>query len=108
MLQDPTRSPSMPSTRAVSRPPMLSTADALATLLAAAGRVDGVETIDTLDARGRILATAVVSPLDVPPMRTSSMDGYAVRAADLAGASADYGVTLPVSQRVPAGHAAKP
>jgi molybdopterin molybdotransferase len=87
---------------------MLSTADALATLLAAAGRVDGVETIDTLDARGRILATAVVSPLDVPPMRTSSMDGYAVRAADLAGASADHGVTLPVSQRVPAGHVAKP
>jgi molybdopterin molybdotransferase len=87
---------------------MLSTADALATLLAAAGRVDGVETIDTLDARGRILATAVVSPLDVPPMRTSSMDGYAVRAADLAGASEDHGVTLPVSQRVPAGHAAKP
>jgi molybdopterin molybdotransferase len=87
---------------------MLSTADALATLLAAAGRVDGVETIDTLDAGGRILAAAVVSPLDVPPMHTSSMDGYAVLASDLAGASADRGITLPVSQRIPAGHAAQP
>jgi molybdopterin molybdotransferase len=87
---------------------MLSTADALATLLAAAARVDGVETIDTLDARGRILAAAVVSPLDVPPMHTSSMDGYAVRASDLAGASEGRGITLPVSQRVPAGHAAEP
>jgi molybdopterin molybdotransferase len=87
---------------------MLPTADALATLLAAAARVDEVETIDTLDARGRILATSVVSPLDVPPMHTSSMDGYAVRARDLAGASEERGVTLPVSQRVPAGHAAEP
>jgi molybdopterin molybdotransferase len=87
---------------------MLSTAEALATLLAAAHRVDGVETIDTLDAGGRILATAVVSPLDVPPMNTSSMDGYAVRASDLAGASADRGITLPVSQRIPAGQAAEP
>jgi molybdopterin molybdotransferase len=87
---------------------MLSTAEALATLLAAAGRVDGVETIDTLDAGGRILATAVVSPLDVPPMNTSSMDGYALRASDLAGASADSGITLRVSQRIPAGQAAEP
>jgi molybdopterin molybdotransferase len=98
----------MSSTPAASRPPMLPTADALATLLAAAARVDEVETIDTLDARGRILATSVVSPLDVPPMHTSSMDGYAVRARDLAGASEERGVTLPVSQRVPAGHAAEP
>ncbi|KLU20765.1 molybdenum cofactor biosynthesis protein MoaA, partial [Caballeronia mineralivorans PML1(12)] len=73
---------------------MLSTADALATLLAAARGVDGVETVDTFDALGRVLATAVVSPLDVPPMRTSSMDGYAVRAADLAAATEARAVTL--------------
>ena len=85
---------------------MLSTADALATLLAAARRVDGAQTVDTFEALGRVLATAVVSPLDVPPMRTSSMDGYAVRAADLAGASDASAVTLPVSQRVPAGQTA--
>ncbi|SAL33416.1 molybdenum cofactor synthesis domain-containing protein [Caballeronia sordidicola] len=87
---------------------MLSTADALATLLAAARRVDGAETVDTANALGRVLAADVVSPLDVPPMRTSAMDGYAVQAADLAQASDANGVTLPVSQRVPAGAAAEP
>ncbi|TCK43881.1 molybdopterin molybdotransferase [Paraburkholderia sp. BL8N3] len=87
---------------------MLATAEALEILLAAARRVPGIETIDTLDALGRVLATDVVSPLDVPPMHTSSMDGYAVRAADLAGASEGAPVVLPVSQRVPAGHVAGP
>ena len=101
-------SPTMSTTPPASRPPMLSTADALATLLTAARRVDGVETVDTFDALGRVLATAVVSPLDVPPMRTSSMDGYAVRAADLGAATEARSVTLPVSQRVPAGQTAEP
>jgi molybdopterin molybdotransferase len=96
----------MSTTPAASRPPMLSTAAALATLLAAARRVDGTETVDTAAALGRVLAADVVSPLDVPPMRTSSMDGYAVCAADLVGASEASAVTLPVSQRVPAGHTA--
>jgi molybdopterin molybdotransferase len=87
---------------------MLATADALGLLLGAARRVDGVERIDTLDALGRVLAADVISPLDVPPMHTSSMDGYAVRAADLAAASDAAPVALPVSQRVPAGHTAGP
>jgi len=98
----------MSTTPAASRPPMLSTADALATLLAAARRVDGTESVDGFNALGRVLAADVVSPLDVPPMRTSSMDGYAVRAADLVRASEASGVTLPVSQRIPAGAAAEP
>jgi molybdopterin molybdotransferase len=91
-----------------SRPPMLATAEALGILLAAARRVDGVESIDTLDALDRVLAADVVSPLDVPPMHTSSMDGYAVRRADLADASAARPAALAVSQRVPAGHVAAP
>ncbi|SAL69206.1 molybdopterin molybdotransferase MoeA [Caballeronia telluris] len=87
---------------------MLATAEALGILLAAARRVDGVESIDTLDALGRVLAADVVSPLDVPPMHTSSMDGYAVRSAELAQASTARPVALAVSQRVPAGHVAAP
>ncbi|WP_017776758.1 gephyrin-like molybdotransferase Glp [Paraburkholderia kururiensis] len=83
---------------------MLSTADALATLLAAARPLTGVETLPTLDALNRVLATDVVSPLDVPPMNTSAMDGYAVRVADLAHGT----VRLRVSQRIPAGHAPQP
>ncbi|KAK47414.1 molybdenum cofactor biosynthesis protein MoaA [Caballeronia jiangsuensis] len=91
---------------ASSRPPMLATAEALGRLLDAARQVDGRERVGTLDALNRVLAADVTSPLDVPPMHTSSMDGYAVRAADLAGASEGAPVALPVSQRIPAGHAA--
>ncbi|MGF6737739.1 molybdopterin molybdotransferase [Paraburkholderia atlantica] len=85
------------------RAPMLATADALAILLDAARPIDGIETLPTLDALNRVLATDVTSPLDVPPMHTSAMDGYAVRIADLA-----HGSRLPVSQRIPAGHAPAP
>jgi molybdopterin molybdotransferase len=87
---------------------MLATADALGRLLDAARQVDGRERVGTLDALNRVLAADVTSPLDVPPMHTSSMDGYAVRAADLAGANEGAPVALPVSQRIPAGHAGKP
>jgi molybdopterin molybdotransferase len=83
---------------------MLSTADALATLLGAAVQIDGEETLPTLDALNRVLAADVISPLDVPPMHTSSMDGYAVRIADLAHGDRRFAV----SQRIPAGHAPQP
>ncbi|MGF6722525.1 molybdopterin molybdotransferase [Paraburkholderia sp. GAS41] len=83
---------------------MLSTADALATLLGASNAVAGEETLPTLEALNRVLAVDVVSPLDVPPMNTSAMDGYAVRIADLAQGER----RLPVSQRIPAGHAPQP
>ncbi|WP_091800554.1 gephyrin-like molybdotransferase Glp [Burkholderia sp. WP9] len=84
---------------------MLATAEALATLLSAASPIAGTESIPTLDALNRILAADVTSPLDVPPMNTSSMDGYAIRSADLAGQATGR---LPVSQRIPAGHAPEP
>jgi len=95
--------PTSPSS-AAPRAPMLSTADALATLLAAAKPLIGTEMLSTSDALNRVLAADVVSPLDVPPMHTSAMDGYAVRVADLAQGSRH----LPVSQRIPAGHAPQP
>ncbi len=84
---------------------MLATADALATLLSAASPVIGTEFIPTLEASGRVLAADVVSPLDVPPMNTSSMDGYAIHAADV---TTHGNRRLPVSQRIPAGHAPEP
>ncbi|MFM0435487.1 molybdopterin molybdotransferase MoeA [Paraburkholderia strydomiana] len=87
------------------RAPMLATADALATLLSAASPVIGSEFIPTLEASGRVLAADVVSPLDVPPMNTSSMDGYAIHAADV---TTHGNRRLPVSQRIPAGHALEP
>ena len=86
------------------RPPPISTAHALATLPAAARTVVGTETVPTLEARGRVLAADVVSTLDVPPMNTSAMDGYAVRSAELLQGER----ALPISQRIPAGQAARP
>jgi molybdopterin molybdotransferase len=86
------------------RPPLKPLDDALAELLARATPLAGVEEVDTFDADGRVLARDLVSPLQVPPQDNSSMDGYAVRAAEIA----DEGVALPVSQRIPAGSAAQP
>lgn len=80
---------------------MLSTADALATLLSAASPIAGTESAPTLEALNRVLSADVISPLDVPPMNTSSMDGYAISTADLTHGNR----RLPVSQRIPAGHA---
>ena len=83
------------------RPNLLSLDEALARLLAVARDrvIAEVEKLDTFDALGRVLARPVVSGLDVPPADNSSMDGYALRAADVPTA----GTVLPVSQRLPAG-----
>lgn len=83
---------------------MLSVEEALARLLAQAHRIADTETVPTLAAHGRVLAQPVVSSLDVPPMDNSQMDGYAVRCADLPAVPA----TLPVTQRIAAGHPGRP
>ncbi len=74
--------------------------EALARLVevASARRWQDTETLPTSAALGRVLAAPVVSALDVPPADNSSMDGYALRFADLAA-----GAPLVVSQRIPAG-----
>ena len=48
----------------------------------------GVEDMPTQDALGRVLANDVRAPHALPPFPRSSVDGYAVRAADTFGASA--------------------
>ncbi|WP_018411327.1 molybdopterin molybdotransferase MoeA [Methyloversatilis thermotolerans] len=73
-------------------------------LLAAARPITDIEVQDTFDAAGRVLAADLVSGVTVPPYDNSSMDGYAVRLADV-GAP---GVCLPVSQRIAAGHVGTP
>lgn len=45
------------------------------------------ETVNLAEALGRVLAADVVSPIDVPQFDRSNVDGFAVRAADTAGAS---------------------
>src|SRR5690606_16725350 len=65
-----------------------------ARLAAAVRPVDRVETVPLRDAAGRVLAEDVTAPFDVPGFARAAMDGYAVRAADLARATADAPVTL--------------
>lgn len=89
--------------------PFLSLDDALArlTAVAAAHAVADTEQLPTLAALSRVLAADVLSSLDVPPQDNTSMDGYALQAADVPVA----GTVLPVSQRLPAGvvgHALQP
>jgi molybdopterin molybdotransferase len=67
-------------------------------------RVLEPETVAVRDALGRVLARPVESARTLPPEDGSAMDGYAVRAADLAGASSDAPVELVVVYEVAAGH----
>jgi molybdopterin molybdotransferase len=55
------------------------------------------------DAEGATAAADITAGYALPPFDNSAMDGFAVVAADLAGASAARPVTLPVAGEVPAG-----
>ena len=62
-----------------------------------------VEWVPLGRARGRVLGEALVAGVALPPFDNSAMDGYAVRAADVAGATDDAPVILPVAADIPAG-----
>ena len=79
---------------------MLSFDEAYEKLLGFVRPVREIEQVDTMFAAGRVLAVAQHSTINQPPMDNSGMDGYALRAADVAAA----GTRLPVSQRIPAGN----
>lgn len=64
-------------------PDSLSVDQARERIMQLAAPVAGEEPLPIREALGRVLATDVISPLDVPPYANSAMDGYAVRAADL-------------------------
>ncbi len=78
---------------------MLSYEQALLQLLAGAPVLGATESRPTQSACGRVLAAAQVSAIFVPPLDNSSMDGYALRAADVPVA----GTRLKVAQRIAAG-----
>ena len=61
----------------------LTTDAALGRMLSSVSTVLGHETVAVLDSLGRILASPIVSSIDVPSHRNSAMDGYAVRTQDL-------------------------
>jgi len=61
------------------------------------------ETRSLHDALGYVLSEEIVSPLDLPPWDNSAMDGFAVRGADVRGASDERPVVLWVVEDIPAG-----
>jgi molybdopterin molybdotransferase len=62
------------------------------------------ETIGLSSALGRVLSRDIYAPVSLPPFPRSPLDGYVVRAADIALASPDKPVKLQVEQEIPAGN----
>jgi molybdopterin molybdotransferase len=62
-----------------------------------------VEEVALLEARERVLAETVDSPIDLPSRTNSAMDGYAVRAVDVRGASKSAPKRLAIVEELPAG-----
>lgn len=83
--------------------PLIPVEEALTQLLELMPTPTAGEELRLADAWGRVLAEPVSADVDVPPEANSSMDGYAIRTADL-----NTAVALPVSQRIPAGTRAEP
>ena len=69
----------------------------------AAIRPLAAESVRLREALGRVLAEDVYSPIEHPPWDNSSMDGYAVRAADVRDASPQSPIALRVIDTVRAG-----
>ncbi len=88
----------------MTRPHALRYAEARARVLAAARPLAPVR-VPLREAMGRALRERIVAAHALPPFRNTAMDGYAVRAADLARASETNPVTLRVVEVLPAGQA---
>lgn len=83
--------------------PMLSVEEALARVLAAFEPLPP-ERVPVLETLGQVLAENVYADMDIPPLTNTAMDGYAVQAADTAGASPEYPVRLRVVYDLAAGY----
>jgi molybdopterin molybdotransferase len=82
---------------------MISVEEARERILALFQRLEPEEK-PALDALGQVLAEHVVAEFDIPPLANTSMDGYAVRAADTRGASEANPVRLRVIGELAAGY----
>ena len=54
----------------------------------------GIEELDVSESFNRVLAIDIVSQINIPPFRRSTVDGYAVKASDTYGASEENPVNL--------------
>jgi molybdenum cofactor synthesis domain-containing protein len=67
----------------------------------------GAEKVSISEAHDRVLAQNIRAPLNIPPFSRSTVDGYAVKAADTFGASEDKPVTLRLCGHVAIGESPK-
>ncbi|MCL6296922.1 molybdotransferase-like divisome protein Glp [Streptomyces kronopolitis] len=84
-----------------------SVAEHLDDVLSKIAALDPIE-LQLLDAQGCVLVEDITVPVALPPFDNSSMDGYAVRAADTAAADRDAPVSLTVIGDIAAGHGELP
>ncbi len=80
--------------------------EARALLLRHVQPLSGADSLPTADALGRVTATAIHAPHALPTFRRSTMDGYAVRAADTHGAGDSMPAFLRIVGEVEMGRAA--
>lgn len=83
---------------------MLQVEEAQARVLAEV-RPGGVESVPLFDSLGRVLREEIAAPHDLPPADNSAMDGYALRAEDLANVPVSLRVTGDIAAGHPATHA---
>ena len=81
---------------------MLSVEDALERILRHFHTLEAQQT-PLLDAIGQVLGEDALATHNIPPLDNSAMDGYALQAADVHGASADNPITLKVAGSIAAG-----
>ena len=81
---------------------MLSVEEAFQRIMASFSPLEAEE-VSLLDCLGQVLAEDIRSPLDLPPLSNSAMDGYAVLSADIQGASPESPRNLEVIGLVAAG-----
>ena len=81
---------------------MIRVEEALNQILSAIPHLD-LEKAGILNALGRVLGEDIYAPRNLPPADNSAMDGYALRAADTAGATPDKPAVLEVIEDIPAG-----
>ncbi|HEY2540774.1 MAG TPA: gephyrin-like molybdotransferase Glp [Stellaceae bacterium] len=80
---------------------LLSVEDALVRIGQRIGAVVAAETVPLRAAAGRILASDLIAPINLPPHDNSAVDGYAVRYCDM---MPDGATEMPIGGRAAAGH----
>ncbi|MBI3973846.1 MAG: molybdopterin molybdotransferase MoeA [Chloroflexi bacterium] len=87
-------------------PDLLSVDGALEQIAAAFTPLEDYERVPLLQALGRVLVEDIPADMHLPPFDNTAMDGYAVRAANVAAASHERPATLRVVGEIAAGRVA--